>query len=78
VSRLVLIWKPWERGWFRHIPWYSVIFRHIPAFRVFTTPVFFPRIFNKLRIFSVPVFRNDAVPVFRCSVVPLFRFSWFY
>ena len=42
-------------------------------------PVFFFRIFNKLRIFSVrcSVFRNDAVPVFRCSVfrcsvVPVF------
>jgi hypothetical protein len=43
-------------------------------------PVFFFLLFNKLRIFSVPVFRVpewccSGVPVFR---VPLFRCSWFY
>ena len=42
-------------------------------------PVFFFRIFNKLRIlvFRCSVFRNYAVPVFRCSGVPGFTNSQF-
>ena len=62
-SLLVAIGQSSQKGTF-----YAIIIAAILSH----PPVFFFRIFNKLRIFSVPVFR---VPVFRCSGVPGFTNS---
>jgi hypothetical protein len=69
-GKYLLLWDWFLRGFLFVISSYRPerhVLRNNYCSNTFTPPVFFSRNFNKLRIFSVPVFR---VPEWCCSGVP--------